>query len=269
MSVTRIFAIYIRQIFLLKSNPTRLATVFLWLVIDIIQWGFITKYIGSFGEATFGFVTVILGAILLWGFMSRIQQGILMAFLEDIWTQNFINFFGSPLKVSEYLCGLVMTSITTGLAGFFAVVTIAGVVFGYNVFRIGVMLVPFMFILLIFGIAMGVFVSAIIFRLGPSAEWLGWPIPMMLSLFAGVYFPISTLPPLLHAFAKIIPASYVFESMRNILSAKAFPGDLAVNLLIGAFLALVYLFAASRVFIYIYRKNLESGTIARFNAEAL
>jgi ABC-2 type transport system permease protein len=48
----------------------------------------------------------------------------------------------------------VLTSITTGLAGFLAVVTIAGVIFGYNILRIGVMLVPFMFILLIFGIAM-------------------------------------------------------------------------------------------------------------------
>ena len=269
MSLSRIYAIYIRQIFLLKSNPTRLATVFLWLVIDIIQWGFITKYIGSFGEATFGFVTVILGAILLWEFMSRIQQGILMAFLEDIWTQNFINFFASPLKISEYLCGLILTSITTTFAGFFAVAAIAGVAFGYNVLRIGVMLLPFMFILLVFGIGMGVFVSAIIFRLGPSAEWLGWPIPMILSLFAGVYFPISTLPPSLHAFAKLIPASYVFESMRSILTAGAFPGDLAMNLFIGALLAFIYLLMASRVFIHIYRKNLQSGNIARFNAEAL
>ncbi len=57
--------------------------------------------------------------------------------------------------------------------------------------------------------------------------------------------------------------------MRSILSTGTFPGNLAMNLLIGAFLALMYLVAASRVFIYIYRKNLESGTIARFNAEAL
>lgn len=269
MSPRRIFAIYLRQLYLLKSNPTRLATVFLWMVINIIQWGFITKYIGTFGEATFGFVTVILGAILLWEFMSRIQQGILMAFLEDIWTQNFINFFASPLKINEYLCGLVITSISTGLAGFLAVVTIAGVIFGYNILQIGVLLVPFMVILLIFGIAMGVFVSAIIFRLGPSAEWFGWPIPLILSLFAGVYFPISTLPPFLHAFAKIIPASYVFESMRSILATRTFPGNLAINLIIGALLALIYLVGASQVFVYIYRKNLESGTIARFNAEAL
>ena len=57
--------------------------------------------------------------------------------------------------------------------------------------------------------------------------------------------------------------------MRSILTAGAFPGDLAVNLFIGAMLAFIYLLMASRVFIHIYRKNLQSGNIARFNAEAL
>ena len=98
MSLSRTLAIFVRQLFLLKSNPTRLVSIFLWLIIDIIQWGFISKYLGSLGEATFGFVTVALGAIILWEFMSRIENGIMMAFLEDVWSQNLINFFASPLK---------------------------------------------------------------------------------------------------------------------------------------------------------------------------
>jgi ABC-2 type transport system permease protein len=269
MNLTRVYAVFIRQLFLLKSNPTRVGGIFLWLVIDIVQWGFISRYLGSFGEATFNFITVILGAILLWEFMSRIQQGILMAFLEDIWTQNFINFFASPLRIREYLGGLVLTSITTGLAAFAAIVAIAGAAFGYNILKIGVLLLPFMIILLIFGIGMGIFVSAMIFRLGPSAEWLGWPIPMVLSLFAGVYYPVSTLPQPLRAFAALLPPSYVFESMRSILTSGALPGGLFANLLMGTLLSLIYLFLTSLFFIHIYRKNLKSGSIARFNAEAL
>jgi ABC-2 type transport system permease protein len=269
MNLSRIEAVFIRQMFLLRSNPTRLVSIFLWLIIDIIQWGFISRYLGSLGEATFSFITVILGAVILWEFMSRIQQGILMAFLEDIWTQNFINFFASPLRIREYLSGLVLTSVTSGLAGLIAIVVIAGVVFGYNFFKIGLLLLPFILILLIFGIAMGIFVSAMIFRLGPSAEWLGWPIPMVMSIFAGVYYPISTLPEGLRVIAKFIPPSYVFESIRSILATGTFPGSLVSNLLISALLASIYLLLTSRFFIYIYRKNLKSGNIARFNAEAL
>lgn len=255
--------------YLLKSNPTRLAGTFLWLVIDIIQWGFISRYLGTFGQATFSFITFILGAILLWEFMTRIQQGMLMAFLEDIWTQNFINYFASPLKLKEYVSGLVLTSITNGLAGFLVIVAIAGLAFGYNLFRIGLLLLPFMCILLVFGIAMGIFVSAVIFRLGPSAEWIGWPIPLVLSLFAGVYYPVSTLPASLRGIARLIPPSYVFESMRTIIATGALPEDLTVTLLIGGLLSVAYLLATSYLFIRIYRRNMRGGNIARFNAEAL
>lgn len=269
MSMSRIAAIFLRQLFLFKSNPTRLASIFVWILIDVVQWGFITKYLGSLGQDTFSYITVILGAIILWEFMSRIQQGIMMSFLEDIWTQNFINFFASPLRVKEYLGGLVLTSITTGIAGFLAMIVIAGTMFGYNIFRIGALLMPFMCILLVFGIAMGVFVSAMIFRLGPSAEWLGWPIPLVLSLFAGVFYPISTLPDTLRFVSYLIPPSYVFESMRTVIVSGMFPENLLFHLLIGAALAVVYLVCTCFFFVHIYHNNLQSGNIARFNAESL
>jgi ABC-2 type transport system permease protein len=269
MSISRIGAVYVRQLFLYKSNPTRLVSIFVWLIIDIILWGFISRYLSSLGHATFNFIAVIMGAIILWEFMARIQQGIMMAFLEDIWTQNFINVFASPLKIREYLSGLVLTSATTGFAGFLAMVLIAGLIFGYNMLKIGMLLMPFVLILFIFGVAMGIFVSAIVFRLGPSAEWLGWPIPMALSVFSGVFYPIATLPAPLQAFAALVPASYVFESMRAILTTGRLAGNLASNLLISLALAVVYLVLMSLFFIRIYHRNLRTGSIARFNAEAL
>ncbi len=269
MSLSRVFAVFVRQLFLFKSNPTRLVSIFLWLIVDVILWGFISRYLGSLGQATFSFITVIMGAIILWEFMSRIQQGIMMSFLEDIWSQNFINFFASPLKIREYLSGLVLTSICSGLAGFLVMIAIAGPLFGYNAFKTGFLLLPFMLILLLFGIAMGIFVSAVIFRLGPSAEWLGWPIPMVLSLFVGVFYPISTLPAGLRVVSAVMPPSYVFETMRSLLVTGAFPPDLVSNLLIGTSLAVIYFLLTARFFVHIYRKNLVSGNIARFNAEAL
>lgn len=274
MSASRIYAIFVRQVFLLKSNPTRLVSMFLWIVIDVILWGFITKYLGSFGGATFSFANIILGAIILWGFMTRIEHGLMMAFLEDIWSRNFINYFASPLKISEYISGLVVTSISTGILGFGIMLLIAGTCFGYNIFKIGLLLLPFLLILFVFGMSMGIFVSALIFRLGPAAEWIGWPIPMVLSMFAGVFYPVSTLPKVLQIFSKIIPASYVFESMRAILATSlgAVPSSgsvqaLTMNLLIALALSLTYLLLTYFFFIRVYRYNLKHGTIARFNIE--
>ena len=269
MSLTRVYAIFLRQVFLIKSNPTRLASIFLWVVVDTIQWGFISKYLGSLGQSTFSFITVILGAIILWEFVSRTQHGLMRGFLEDIWTQNFINYFASPLQIREYLGGLVVTSIATTLSGCCLMVIIAGLAFGYNIFKVGLFLLPFVLILFVFGIAMGIFVSAIIFRLGPSGEWLGWPVPLILSIFSGVYFPISTLPTVLRIIAQLMPPCYVFESMRSILTTGTFSANLYVNLLISASLATICLWVTYKFFIRIYHYNLKTGAIARFNAEAL
>lgn len=266
MSFQRINAIFVRQWFLIMSNPVRLVNIFLWLFIDIFQWGFISKYLGSLGQATFSFVTVILGAVILWGFLTRIQQGIMTGFLEDIWSDNFVNFFASPLKMKEYLLGLVLTSIMTTSIGFLTMVLIAGAVFGYNILFIGLYLLPFMLILFIFGMAIGVFMSSVIFRFGPSAEWLGWPVPLLLSIISGVFYPIASLPFFLQSVAKIFPTAYVFESMRLIVSGGNFTFNLGLNLLVGFLLSLLYLALSYILFIRIYQRNLRTGGISRFSA---
>lgn len=267
MSFKRIYAIFVRQMFLIKSNPARLTSLFLWVIIDVVMWGFITKYLGSLGEQTFSFVSVVLGAIIFWDFASRMQQGTMMAFMEDVWSKNFINFFASPLKISEYISGLVVTSLLTSIIGILIMSLMAGLFFGYDILKVGLLFFPFLFILFTFGVAMGIFISAVIFRLGPSAEWIAWPIPLVLSIFAGVFYPVSALPGVLQIFAKLIPASYVFDSLRAILAGAPLSGSLFFNLAVGFGLALIYLILTYLLFIKIYRRNLKEGTITRFDVE--
>jgi hypothetical protein len=70
------------------------------------------------------FVPTLLGAVLLWDFFTRVMQGVTMTFFEDVWSRNFLNLFAnlfaSPLRISEYLAGLVMSSIVTSLLAFAA-----------------------------------------------------------------------------------------------------------------------------------------------------
>ncbi len=266
MSIKRIYAVFIRQAYLMKNNAIRLFSSFIWLFFNILLWGFITKYLGSFG-GTVNFVTVILGAIILWEFTTRILHGIMTGFLEDSWSRNYINFFASPLTMGEYLSGLVLASVATGAIGFFLMAGLAGVVFGYNIFHLGLLLLPFLMVLFIFGMAMGIFVSAIIFRYGPAAEWLSWPVPFAMSIVAGVYYPVSVLPAALAYIARLIPPAYVFDSMRSLLNGGGFTGALFANLLISLALALAYLALNYYFFYRVYRRNLVNGNIAKYNAE--
>ena len=266
MKLQRIRAIFVRQLYLLTNNPTRLAGSFVWLTVAIVQWGFISKYLGTLGKANFNFITVILGALILWEFLTRIQQGMMMAFLEDVWTSNLINYFASPLLVSEYTIGLVSSSIVTAFLGLLLMSIIAGIGFGYNIFIIGLSIIPFIAILFIFGMAMGLFICAAIFRLGPAAEWLAWPLPMILSLISGVYYPIDTLPESLVMVARLFPPAYVFESLRAQLAQAATNQMIVINLALGSGLALFYLFLSYWFFLKVYRHNLRTGKLARFNA---
>ena len=59
----------------------------------------------------FNFVPALLGAVLLWDFLTRVMQGVTMAFFEDVWSRNFLNFFATPLRTSEYLTGLILAAI--------------------------------------------------------------------------------------------------------------------------------------------------------------
>jgi ABC-2 type transport system permease protein len=266
MNFTRVSAIVLRQFYLIRGSFSRVVPLFAWVGIDIILWGFITKYLNSVAESGFNFVPVILGAVLLWDFFARVMQGVTMAFFEDVWSRNFLNFFASPLSMSEYVSGLVITSILTSSVGLLVMLLLAMLVFGLSFFSYGLLLILFLLVLFLFGIALGIFACAMVLRLGPSAEWFVWPVPALLSPFAGVFYPLSTLPLWMQTISYILPPAYVFESVRAIVSGRAFPGiyPIAAIGLDILYILLTYLF-----FSRTYRYAVRTGLIARYSAESV
>src|SRR5262249_54046032 len=113
MRARRVFAIVLRQFYLISSSPARVLPLFVWVAVDMVLWGFITKYLNAVTAAGLNFVPVFLGAVLLWDFFIRVMQGVTTAFLEDVWSHNFLNLFAAPLSIAEYLGGLVLSSIGT------------------------------------------------------------------------------------------------------------------------------------------------------------
>jgi len=95
-------------------------------------------------------------------------------------------------------------------------------------------IVPFLLVLFVFGIALGIVGSAVVLRLGPAAEWFVWPIPALVSPFAGVFYPVTTLPVWMQYVSRLLPPSYVFEGLRAIVSGTPWS---AATLLDGGALA--------------------------------
>lgn len=262
----RVAAIVVRQLYLLRGSPARIVPLFAWVAIDVVLWGFITRFLNGAARPGFDFVPQLLGAVLLWDFTTRVMQGVAMAFFEDVWSRNFLNFFATPLTVTEYVLGLVSASVLTSLVGLVVMLVVAWLAFGLSVLAWGAMVAGFLGVLFLFGIALGVFGSAVVLRLGPSAEWFVWPIPAVVSPFAGVFYPVSTLPAWMQAVSRALPPSYVFEGLRALVSGGQASGAALVQ---GAVLALVELLLACVFFGRIYRQAVRTGLIARYSAESV
>ena len=265
-SLKRIAAILLRQYYLMRGSAARVVPLFAWVAVDVVLWGFITRYLNDVSHAGFNFVPAMLGAVLLWDFLTRVMQGVTMAFFEDVWSRNFLNLFATPLSISEYLTGLVASSIVTSTVGLVVMVTIATLAFGLSSFVYGLMFVPFILTLFLSGIALGMLGCALVLRLGPAAEWFVWPIPALISPFAGVFYPLSVLPTWMHAISWLLPPSYVFEGMRALVAHRDFSFKL---LAVGGGLAVLYVLLAGWVFTRVYRHAVRTGLIARYSAETV
>lgn len=266
MAFTRAAAVVLRQFYLIRGSPSRIFPLFVWVAIDMVLWGFMSRYLNSVTAPGLDFVPALLGAVLLWDFLTRVMQGVTMAFFEDVWSRNFLNIFATPLSITEYVGGLVLSSIATSAIGLLVMLLVAGAAFGLSLLTYGLMLVPFLLVLFLFGIALGIFGAAVVLRLGPSAEWFVWPIPAVISPFAGVFYPLSTLPEWMRAVSHLLPPSYVFEGMRTIVAGGAFSGT---TLLWGVGLSLLYILLACWFFTRIFRYAVRTGLIARYSAESV
>jgi len=265
MNITRISAIFLRYFYLVRGNFQRLVQMFVWATFDVILWGFITKYLGGVAEGGIAAVSTLLGAIMLWDFLTRAMQGVSTPFLEDVWARNLLNMFASPLKQGEYIIALAAISVCTSLIGLVVMLVLAYAFFGYSLFSLGLMLVPFIFTLFLSGIALGIFATSVLLRLGPSSEWFIWPMPVVLSPFVGIFYPISVLPQWMQAVSRVLPPTYVFEGMR----AALLEGQFSISSLgIGLGLSLGYVALAYVIFVRTYRKAVKSGAVARYSAES-
>ncbi len=250
----------------MRSSPVRFFNIFTWIFIDVLLWGYTTKYLSTSVGSTFNFVAIFLGIILLWQFLSQVHRGFILAALEDVYTHNFVNLFSSPLRVHEYLTGLVLSAIFTSSVALFAVLLLSYVVFGFSILSFGALLIPVMLVMLIFGIVFGILASAVVLRLGPAGEWLAWPVAAFIAPFVGVFYPIGVLPAWMQTVGSMLPITYVFENVRTYILTGVYDAGAVYMSIV---LSLVYLVVAYVAYYYVYRYAIKHGLIARFDAESV
>ena len=117
MNWNKIFALSLRHVYLIKGSFPRILDLIYWPTIQILLWGFISKFFtlhSTFYDNTIG---IILSAAILYDFLFRSSISYNMMFLEEIWSRNFTNLFIAPIKISEIIAALTFTAIFRTLIG--------------------------------------------------------------------------------------------------------------------------------------------------------
>lgn len=260
MRLHRVMALFMRHVYLYRRSLPRLMEIFYWPFLDLLLWGFISLYLMRFGKALPNFVAFLLGALILWDILFRSQQGISVSFLEDVWARNLLNLFASPLKPEEYILGLMLVSSFKIVIAGVVLSGLAWVLYSFNIFLLGVSLIPFVLSLVIMGWAIGIITTSLILRFGQQAEVLAWGIAFLFQPVSAVFYPVSVLPSVLQAVARFIPASYVFEGMRAVIATGVFPHK---ELLWSFGLNAAYIIGAFFIFCRVLKTVKKKGLLAR------
>ena len=259
MNLSKIYALSLRHIYLIKGSFPRIIDLIYWPTIQIFLWGFISKFFtlnSSYYENTVG---IILSAAILYDFLFRSSISYNMMFLEEIWSRNFTNLFIAPIKINEIIAALTFTAIFRTLIGLVPAALLAIPLFGVSIFKIGFLPLIFLLVsLYIFGVTLGLLVTSGLIRFGPSFENIAWASLFFLAPLGCIYYPIEILPEWLQLIAKFLPLVHLFEEMRNILIEDI------VNyyaILKACMISLLYFFVGIIVFYLSYSGAKIRGTL--------
>ena len=217
MKFYRIYALFLRHFFLIRSSFPRLLDLVYWPTIQIILWGFVSKFFTMHSDFYNNTAGVILSAAILYDFLFRSSISFNMLFLEEIWSRNFTNLFIAPLKISEIITALTATALIRTLIGIVPAVLLATPFFGVSLFELGPSLILLLLSLYVFGMSLGLLVVSGLLRYGPAFENVAWSSLFLLAPLGCIYYPISILPDWLQIVAKFLPLVYIFEEVRSIL----------------------------------------------------
>ena len=245
MSINRIYGLFLRHFFLIKGSLPRVLDLIYWPTIQIILWGFISKFFTTYSDYYNNTVGVILTCAILYDFLFRSSISFNMLFLEEIWSRNFTNLFIAPMRISEIIISLVFTALIRTLIGLVPAILLTSPLFGISILNLGIPLFFLFFSLYIFGITLGLFVSSGLLRYGPAFENIAWSSLFLLAPLGCIYYPIEILPELFQDLARVLPLVHIFEEARNILVNKV----VNYESIITAFkLNLIYLIAGIFLF---------------------
>ncbi len=260
----RIYAMFLRYIYILRGSWARILELIYWPIIQIVIWGFIGRFFVDNIDPSFtgNILAAVLGAVMLWDILFRAQLGVSLSFMEELWSRNLGHLFVSPIRPYEWCLSMMLVSLFRATLGTLPAALLAIPFYGFSLFEIGFPLILFLFNLLIMGWWLGMLITALLMRAGLGAQGLAWALTILISPFSAIYYPVSTLPEWLQPFANAIPSTNIFEALRALVNDGIIDWQLIIN---ASILNVIYMFISATIMIMAFKYARQKGTLLQTN----
>lgn len=260
MSIYRIWGVILRHLYLFKTNITRITDAFYWPAIDIFIWGITFSFIESTSGNIPNLTLMILSGLVLWTIIYRGQNEISVGLMEEVWNRNLVNLFVSPLKFSEWTTAVILMSTIKNTITFVFSIFLCMFIYGVKIWEMGLIIFPYILLLLIISWSIGMFVSGLLYLWGSRVEIFAWSIVAIFSPICAVYYPVSVLPEAVQYISRLLPPTYIFEGMRYAIEFGEYD---MTGLLIATILTII-LFVASLIFVNMCFKRVLNNGLVKF-----
>ncbi len=227
---------------------------FYWPVLDMLLFGYLGTWLSSqqTGNLAFSLIT----SLVLWALTYRTSLDIAKNMAQELWDENLVNFFATPLTVAEWMLGLMGAGLMSLLITLPYCALIAKIFFNQNIFSMGPELFIFVFLLVMCGWILGFFAAGILIYYGQKIETIVWAVPWLITPFSSIYYPVDVLPPFMQTISKLLPTTYAFEGLRQVINT----GHLSYQHIgMSLLLNVIYLTLALLFFIKMFKKSKNNG----------
>lgn len=259
ISLKRCWAVFLRY-FYLFSELDQIADLLYWPLIDVTLWGLTAAWVQHNQQHVSNITLVILTGLVFWQIVWRGNYEISVNLLQEFWNRNLVNLFSTPLKLIEWVVGVLLLCLFKVTLALLFGAFIVYILYSLNIFLLGWAFLPFALMLILFGWVIGFLAASIVIYWGQRLQMLAWMTAYIFAPFSAVYYPLSALPTWAQKIAFFLPTTHIFEGMRAILYGHTFSGR---ALVISFCLNIVYLTCAISFFYWAFEKSRNKG-LARF-----
>jgi len=254
-----VWAFAVRNLLMGTRNVFFFFELLFWPLVGVVSLGLMTRFFGLRPQDT---AFVLIGTIAL-SVMQVCELEVAYAVLLDVWSKSLKHQFMAPVGLRHMTLGAWMIGIVRGLVIFVILAVLGYWAFAFNVLAAGVLpLATFLLGCFLSAWIVGVGVCALIMIFGNRAEAFAWASVNFVLVLAGIYYPVSVLPPPVAAIAAWVPLTHFLDAYR---ANFGFVQEFRAPVLSGLALSALYAVLAHAAFMAAVQRARRSGLILKLS----